>query len=145
MKFFLFIVLICFGTNKLKAQQLSFQYDNAGNQIVREWICVNCPRISSVDTYDQQLLNTDHLKDHKLSAYPNPLTEVLYVKWWNEDDVSLTSIEVYSLNGTRLFYEKFSSQQNQTSISFLNLAAGTYILRALYSNKKLETLKLIKQ
>ncbi len=156
MKRILLISLLGFlAPNRSSAQELSFQYDNAGNQIVREWICVNCPRVNSIAPTTELLARnaenklidkklSDERFSHKLSAYPNPLTEILNVKWSNDDAVYVQSIDVYSLTGVRLFHQKYTDKQAETTISFINYASGSYLLKANYSNSKKEILKLVK-
>jgi hypothetical protein len=87
----------------------------------------------------------DEFASHKLMAYPNPLTEILNVKWWNDDQVYVKNIEVFTLSGVRLFSKTYSDKERETSISFLDFAAGSYLLKASYSNNKQEVVKLIKQ
>lgn len=144
------LILLCMTfvlMNKALSQELHFDYDEAGNQKVRDWICVNCPIQSTLKPKAGQnkLLDYSGIKDHHLMVYPNPLNEVLNVKWENNDDVFVESIEVFSLSGVRLFFKNHLISQKETTISFLNLAAGSYILKANYSNKKQETIKLIKK
>ena len=154
MKILSALIFLLVLTAETRAQELKFEYDNAGNQQVREWICVNCPHINAVAGGQQaaalksdgpQKLHDDGPGSHQLSVYPNPLTETLNVKWNNDDHVFVSAIDIFSLNGVRLFHQKYASEQKETSISFLNFAPGSYLLKASYSNQKQEVVKLIKQ
>ncbi|MFC5282637.1 T9SS type A sorting domain-containing protein [Pedobacter alpinus] len=155
-KIILLSILSFLAINQLSAQELSFQYDNAGNQIVREWICVNCPYVNSTaptnevlsKNSDKTLIDkslSDDLLGHKLSVYPNPVTEILNVKWSDNDAIYVQSIDVFTLTGVRLFHKSFSEKDRETTISFIELAAGSYLLKANYSDNKQEVVKLIKQ
>jgi hypothetical protein len=41
-KAFAVIVLLLANSSASKAQELRFEYDAAGNQIVRQWVGINC-------------------------------------------------------------------------------------------------------
>lgn len=149
------LVLFCFKSS-LFAQELSFEYDNAGNQTIRRWICINCPVIRAVkkdglisaatskDSVTNKVpVNTE--SGRKLTAYPNPVTEVLNVKWSAGDQSYVTSIDVFSMTGVRIYHRNYGPGQGETSISFSGLGPGSYVVRVLYSDNKQEVLKIIKQ
>ena len=85
-------ILFTFCVPESNAQQLSFSYDAAGNQVVRQWICVNCPSgqtaavpSDKLTALDKSLLGpqTDVTSSatRSLKAFPNPVTETLKVEW----------------------------------------------------------------
>ena len=151
-------MFFCFKSG-LFAQELSFEYDAAGNQATRRWICVNCPVIRSIVqateiaattpakevVTEKKTDNTDALPKRKLIAYPNPLTEILNVKWSADDKSYVKSIDVFSITGVRTYHQNYRQGQTETSISFFNLAPGGYVMRVVYSDDKQEAIRLIKQ
>lgn len=136
------------------AQEINFQYDVSGNQIVRQWVCINCltaksAMLASVQIDEQKtgvtdVLTGNTLPERKLMAYPNPLTEILNVKWWADEKVYIKAIEVFSINGIRVYRQNCSAGQTETTISFLNLLPEVYLLKAVYSDEKQEIRKIIK-
>jgi hypothetical protein len=156
MKINLLLIIFTFlSITHISAQELSFEYDNAGNQTVRQWICVNCPRVDSTNpiVQDQNTVqnknfnetNFDELTENKLSVYPNPVTEIVNVKWWNNNQIYVNKIEVFTLSGVLLFSKTYSEKEAQTSISFLEFAAGSYLLKATHTDNKQQVIKLFKQ
>ncbi len=150
------ILFIFFNFCGISAQELSFSYDAAGNQIVRQWICVNCPTGQAAALPSGELIALDKAllgpeadaastATRSLKAYPNPVTENLRVEWSASEGVFIKSLEVFSLNGTRLFNETYRNGHNDASISFLRMIPGVYVLRAIYSDGKKENVKIIKQ
>lgn len=137
----------CYG------QEISFQYDNAGNQTVRQWICINCPPPYTTSnlvnrTDDLRLKNapTENTSLKRgLVAYPNPTIETLNLSWYSDDQEYIKSIAVFSMAGVRLISMNCSELQKETSISFLQYAAGTYLLKATYSTNREEFIKIINQ
>jgi hypothetical protein len=138
---------------KLKAQErLTFTYDAAGNQTQRKWICANCSSSAYRPTEEQvKLLNDSKFADEdkepkrSLEGFPNPVTEILGVKWSSSEDVFVKQIELYSISGVKVYQNKYAPNQHETTISFIDLAPGVYILRATYSDNKKEILKIIKK
>ncbi|MFC5283651.1 hypothetical protein [Pedobacter alpinus] len=49
------------------------------------------------------------------------------------------------MSGIKLISLKCSEKQKEASISFLQYAAGTYLLKATYSSNREEIIKIIKQ
>lgn len=159
---FLLFFIILFCVNTLFGQnQLVFAYDAAGNQQERQLICVNCtqakanktnilnPKIQdSLAQAQMQALKTQDslaLVGRQLSAYPNPLTEVLNVKWYASDKTYISQINVYSILGVRFYHQTFLAQQNQVSISFLSLSSGLYVMQAIYNDGRQENIKVVKE
>lgn len=153
MKKCLSLLFLLFGIVQFtEAQILSFDYDNAGNQIKRQWVCINCPPPyttfnSRVDNGITGLNNDLNSKEtnNGLSVYPNPLKEILNVSWYSNDEEYVKSLEVLTLTGVKLYSFLFKKEQNNASISFFEIAAGTYLLRVNYSTNRQEIIKVIKQ
>lgn len=150
-KIFTFIILfVSISFYSTQAQELVFQYDNAGNQTVRRWVCINCPPPYTTASKAQDLSLTlngviEDSPKRGLSVYPNPLKEQLNIEWWADDKEFIQKLEVFTLNGVRIFFKNHTENERQSSFSFLELAAGTYLLRATYSTNRFEIIQVIKQ
>jgi hypothetical protein len=137
---------------KTHAQELSFDYDAAGNQTTRTWICVNCTTYSAPLFAKQQgvivfqgstPVNTS--EDRKLTAYPNPLVETLNLKWENVK-YPIKSVDVSTINGTRVYSESYNyvEGQMQVSVPFSKQIPGMYLVRVTYSDGKQEVVRVVK-
>jgi hypothetical protein len=76
--------------------------------------------------------------DSPLSAYPNPVTDQLYIR---PVSASGCSWKIYDSTGRILDSGQFSGQES--AIDFGNYAAGYYILVAV-SEERTQTIKIIK-
>ena len=130
------------------AQKISFQYDNAGNQIQRLW-CMYCPaRVSNETPKEISKLKEEDLQkffpEDVISYYPNPVKEELYLKWELINENKVTSIQVYALNGQIVKdISKLESTNNQT-VAFQDYPKGIYVLQLNYTNGDEKTIKIIK-
>lgn len=141
---FLFIGIVGYGqTNKL-----SFDYDASGNQILRSW-CFGCHSKTMETAKEIENLTTEDLQkfspDDVLSYYPNPVKELLYLKWDKINGETVTSIQLYNLNGQLIREFKDLTKSNDFSISFSNLPQNVYSLNLLYTNGEQKSIKIIKE
>ena len=144
--------------SKAQAQELQFDYDGAGNQIQRQFVCVNCttfpvaytslapPQGTTTATTPSNKKTTT--VSRKILAYPNPLTQVLNLKWENSMDYYVSRIEVYSSSGVTIFKQNYTGDielylRNET-IPFDKQVPGFYFVKALYSDGKQDIIKVIK-
>ncbi len=158
---YLLILSLLFCANTIFGQnQLAFTYDEGGNQIERKLVCINCAQANVTHTeildkekqdsllyaqlQDLQKKDMLALTGRQLNAYPNPLTEVLNVKWSSTDQSYIATIDVFALNGVCIYHKNYAYNQTETDISFLNLSAGMYVLRGIYNDGKQENVKVLK-
>lgn len=140
------LLLVSIVTN---AQKLSFDYDNAGNQIQRSW-CTTChSRTSNEVPKEISKLKEEDLQkffpEDVISYYPNPVKEELYLKWELINENKVTSIQVYALNGQIIKdISKLESTNSQTVI-FQDYPKGIYLLQLNYTNGDEKTIKIIKE
>ena len=155
------LLFLLFAVNSFAQQQVVFAYDAAGNQQERQLICVNCTQANAKVTDVIKLINQDSidlaklqalktqdsiaLAGRKITAYPNPLTEVLNVKWYASDNTYVSQINVYSMLGVRVYHQTLRQQQNYVSISFLSLNSGVYEVQAIYNDGRQEIIKVVKK
>lgn len=87
--------------------------------------------------YDPKLLDLPELTvNNDLKIYPNPASEVIYVK---SEDISISSIEIYSTNGKLVL----TSTENYVNVS--SLTSGLYLVKAFLGNGKSVSSKFIKK
>jgi len=147
------ITLILFGMTIFSnaQQKIAFTYDAAGNQIRRELCLSGCDPLAKPEKEIKEieaLVDEDLLKFSKqdrISYYPNPVREELYLKWELTNDTAVSSIEVINMNGQIL--KKMSNLQQLTTqnLAFVEYPSGIYLVVLNYSNGKQETIKIIKQ
>lgn len=134
--FFLTLLISClsFGQTRIK-----FAYDDAGNQISRT-ICINCAsRVSTA------LITENFIQEEKISYYPNPVQEELYVNWKNKDNNLVNSIELFNLNGQLIkTYPDLKSYETAT-INFQSYPEGFYEVVLFFDNGTQQTLKIVKK
>ena len=152
MKKLLLLILFSFAVNSFaqNPDRVIFEYDNAGNQIIRRF-CINCfdSRISSDSIKEfSELKNEDLLKfstTDNFSYYPNPVKEELYIKWELINDVKVSRIDVYTLTGQLV--KSFSNliSENNKTIPFQELPVGTYSILLTYTSGEQKPITIIKK
>jgi hypothetical protein len=148
-------LMLCIAS-KGSAQELEFTYDAAGNQIKREWMCLNCNMLMTASTKTTpvvekiaeapKLTNGNQDNNQKVIAYPNPLTETLNIKWLPLK-THITEIQIYSMTGVNFFSKAYRYEEAEfhESIQFTKMTAGMYVVKVTFSDGKLELIKVVKQ
>jgi hypothetical protein len=148
------VILCCITKAQAQNPELTFDYDEAGNQTTRTWICVNCttPFVSAPFFAKQQGVvvfqgstTVNSSEERKLTAYPNPLVEVLNLKWQNTK-YPIKAVDVSTINGTKVYSQTYPivEEQSQVSIPFGKQIPGLYLVRVTYSDGKQEVVRVIK-
>lgn len=143
----LFLSLL-FTTGATYAQNtLSFEYDEAGNQKIRELTCVNCntPSAGRHAMVNDNEENPDKVLSGKISYYPNPVLEQLHIDWTNDENSYLKKIEVYSMSGQLIVSQENPKDKNNTILEFSNMAQGIYNITFEYSDGQSKTIKVVKK
>jgi hypothetical protein len=144
-------LLLALCTVSNAQQKITFNYDSAGNQIVRNLCISGCNPAgkSASDVKDIEAVTEDDLlkfsKEDVISYYPNPVKEQLYLKWELINDNKVLSITVYGISGQVL--RNFSNTENSDNqiISFEQYPRGVYLVALNYKNGEQKTIKIIKQ
>lgn len=152
MKKLLGLLLFCFGINGMaqNSDRVIFEYDSAGNQIIRRF-CINCSTFRNTNDSIKdfsELKEEDLLKfspTDKISYYPNPVSEELYLKWELINDVKVSRIDVYNINGQLIKSFLNLTNENNKTISFQELSVGTYSVLMTYSNSEQKPITIIKK
>ena len=141
--FFLFFL----GINNYAQNKLSFDYDAAGNQILRQW-CTGCHSRTTQNVKDFSEIEKDDLEkfhpEDEISYYPNPVKEQLYLQWELTNHKKVTQILLYNLNGQLI--KKIEQLENTSNaiFSFSALPQGIYNLILIYNNGEQKNIKIIK-
>lgn len=124
---------------------IRFDYDGAGNRILREYVFGAYPKPGKPQEADtmiiggqNEVLNTAL----QLKVYPNPFHEILFVENLNLQEAEKNSIQVYDISGKLIT----SSSQTETKqgIDLKNVPPGTYYLNYYSNNTLVKTWKLVK-
>ncbi len=135
-KILLLIFFICAAS--LYAQQetppLYLEYDNAGNQVLSDLVCVNCRGAVEKHSLDN------------VTYYPNPVAEQLNLIWENTDQSRvITAINIYNLNGKLLTSKNNLNSQTQLNLNFSDKTSGIYVVEFLSSDGEKKSIKVIKK
>ncbi|WP_415060166.1 T9SS type A sorting domain-containing protein [Flavobacterium sp.] len=142
------LLFFCFIFYKSSAQKIRFEYDFAGNQILRT-LCANCSsRVNenNIKEFDD-LEENDFLKffpEDEISYYPNPVKEDLFLKWNFYDEIFVNEIEIISLNGMSLKKIKNNDEKKSILISFAEFPTGIYFVNLIFKNDDFKSIKIIK-
>ncbi|MCV9928243.1 T9SS type A sorting domain-containing protein [Flavobacterium sp. LS1R49] len=145
----LFISLItCFVCNS--QTNITFNYDSAGNQTLRQLCLSGCTAKPSKDIPKEiEAITEEDLQkfspEDVISYYPNPVREELYLKWELKDGNYVSSIIIYGLNGQTINTYNKTEKLNTQNISFQSYPTGVYIVALIYASGDQKTIKIIKQ
>lgn len=158
-KLLLFGLLGMIGATVLAQPQykIQFSYDSAGNQTLRDRVCVNCETLkAAIDTTAvvNVALQDDILEEisgldkeeatSTIVAYPNPVTDILTIEWLaNENDVK--QVVLFSSINQQLRSDKIRPDQRQLELSFGNYPPGMYIVLVLYADNSKQSFQVIKK
>lgn len=147
-------LLLCLLINaNAQTPELSFNYDEAGNQTTRTWICIGCTTPYAPATLVSKYMpsgtvtppSTNKIADRKLLAFPNPLREQLTLKWDNTS-YYIKAIEVSTIAGASVFNQSYNYTEGVTEITvpFSKQIPGLYFIRVLYSDGKQDLVRVVK-
>ncbi|MDR7209614.1 T9SS type A sorting domain-containing protein [Flavobacterium piscis] len=146
-KIFTFLLFLCCSISQAQ-DRITFSYDNAGNQIQR-LLCINCLTSKMTDAKEIAALEDEDLQkffpEDLISYYPNPVKEELYLKWELIEGNSVSSIQLYDLNGRVLSSFSNLDSKNNQSIAFQSYPTGVYVVVLLYKNGEQKSIKIIKK
>lgn len=154
MRHLILIVIINFNFFCYAQNKIEFRYDAAGNQIKRE-ICIGCRMVSGKEVKDENtvieadmmLVDQDQLvtsNSDRISYYPNPVREELYLSWEANSNKSVTSITLFSLNG-QLLQTFIKLDGGKQTIPFLSYPTGMYLVVFQYSDGEQKSIKILKK
>lgn len=142
------IILLQFYFSANAQQKITFGYDQAGNQILRE-LCLSGCNLSAKFTKDITSLREDDLlkfsPEDVISYYPNPVKEELYLQWQLTNANFVTTVSIYSISGQTLQVYQASERMNSLNMPFQSYPTGVYIVLLSYKDGGEKSIKIIKQ
>ncbi|MFT3751176.1 MAG: T9SS type A sorting domain-containing protein [Agriterribacter sp.] len=136
MKIFYLSFLYLLSTAAISQTKLSFSYDAAGNQVLRNIGAAN--RKMAVNPA------VDTIPGERFIAFPNPVTNKLFIQW-AFDESPLQAITLHTLDGRLLYKQSIISASGQTELPFSGYASGIYILTGIRADGKTDVIKIIRK
>ena len=150
MKYYILLLFLGFSLmSNAQPNKIIFDYDNAGNQTIRE-LCLTCTKANYKTKAPKEItaLQEEDLKkfstEDVISYYPNPVKEELFLKWELVTNKTVTSIQLYDLNGRVLQNYGNLDKSNNLNIPFFNYPTGTYLVIMMYSDGEQKSIKIVK-
>lgn len=150
------MIFVCMISFEMQAQseeyKIKFSYDSAGNQILRDRVCVNCSSakttvskkelIAEIPEEEEKIEEVDDRSI--ITAYPNPVTDLLNVVWVESGNV-VKQVGIYGTDGRVLLTQEINSLSGQLNMDFSMYPSGMYLLLVTYQDSHQETFKVIKK
>lgn len=135
--------------------RISFSYDAAGNQTLRNRVCVNCNRSAKVAdstivaaVEDQKALAEDKIPENprvsEIVAYPNPVTDILTLEW-SDNAKKVAQIVLFSGIGQQLYQKSIHTHQGTVDLNFSTYASGRYVVVVLFTDGSRHNFHVIKK
>ncbi|SHJ56101.1 Por secretion system C-terminal sorting domain-containing protein [Arenibacter nanhaiticus] len=148
--FLLTLVCIAVTLNVFAQQKLKFTYDMAGNQILRDRVCLTCLKAVMpqnldslfVDSIDE--LGLTDILDFEMTAYPNPVTEILFVEWFPNERLKPKEIQVFTVDGRLMNTIPINTVRGEQPVYFNDSPPGLYLLKVLFENGERQTIRIVK-
>jgi len=152
----LVMIFVCLTSFAMQGQseeyKIKFSYDSAGNQILRDRVCVNCSGAKAIDSKKELIAETPEEEEKieaidnrsMITAYPNPVTDLLNVMWV-ESGNAVKQIGIYGADGRVLYTQEVNSLSGQLNMDFGKYPSGLYLLLVTYQDNSQETFKVIKK
>lgn len=124
--------------------KLIISYDLAGNQIQRFYCDEDCyfGRSAETITFEEETVSSHE----NLTIYPNPTKDNVTIRINSDDNSKLiTSIYVYSVNGSLIQKITEKNGINNREINLVHLKTGLYILHIHFNDNTTSTKKIIKE
>lgn len=134
--FVIICFLVCFQGFSQGA--LTFSYDDAGNQIDRSIVFYRMAKP------DKEVFKSFDKSDN-FTYYPNPVNEILILKWENTSEKKINTLNVYSINGNLLKTYQNLNALSSHELQFSEYAQGVYIVSLGYTNGEEKTIKIVKE
>lgn len=147
-------ILFCGTCIYAQEMKLTFNYDSAGNQVLKDMLCINCPQEEpevvveeepEIIAEDNSEIEEEAKIKHKIIAYPNPVMNELHVDWIRNPNKQPIAVELYSLDNKQQQSYKISSTHGVLRLPFHGYSAGVYFLVVTYSNGEQQSFNILKK
>jgi hypothetical protein len=140
-KNYCFSVFMFFVSSWCFSQNAVFNYDAAGNQIIREYVDGD-PAPNNRNAQTEDFVKFHPEDDFKY--YPNPVEDVLQLQWQTINR-SIKQFVLYNIKGQVLQQIDLKPTDQNYSIRLDNYEKGTYLLHILYTDEDIATVKIMKK
>lgn len=130
-----------------QVSQLLFKFDQAGNQIQREYCESNC-HLKKKEAAEEAI-NTEsntpiaRLFDESVIMYPNPTTGILNLKWDSDLRGVVHKIQLFNYQG-RLLRELAVADLQNTQLNLTTYPTGAYLAKFVFTDASIHTRQIIK-
>jgi hypothetical protein len=124
------LIIILTAYIGLHAQEIHYDYDEAGNRIKREYIIL---KTVSAGVALDSIMVEETFEELKIQIYPNPTRGVLKIVINGNVDFDKSAISLYTTTGAILYQKQPAEQSNE--IDLQNESPGMYFLKMLLDGK----------
>lgn len=117
------------------AQSIEFQYDAAGNRILRQIVMDNTLKSSEVKSDILQTIKED-FREGELEILPNPTKGIVEIRHNEQGEFKPVSVKVMAINGAIVFNGKMDSPVLQ--INLTDKPEGSYVMIITNDDKTLQ-------
>ncbi|MCU4187575.1 T9SS type A sorting domain-containing protein [Flavobacterium sp. HXWNR29] len=136
-----FILLI--SLNSFAQDKIIFEYDSAGNQIVRRY-CPTCSESkNSQNNIEDELLK--FFPEDIISYYPNPVRDELFLKWDLINNNYVNEIQMFDINAKLISTISDLKNTDRTTIQFSSLPKNLYLIILVFNNGESKSIKITKE
>ena len=138
---FLFIFLMSIGAQS--QDKIIFEYDSAGNQVVRRY-CPTCSESkNSQNSIEEELLK--FFPEDIISYYPNPVKDELFLKWDLINNNYVNEIQMFDINAKLISTISDLKNTDRTTIQFSSLPKNLYLIILVFNNGESKSIKITKE
>ena len=105
--FYFLLTFLLVSTSSVVAQTASYVYDSAGNCVERSILIGN--KSAALSNQDNYFLE-ETLLESTFKIYPNPTKGILKVDFGFIAEDKTVTIEVYDMNGSRVYYHQLKGE-----------------------------------
>ncbi len=140
-----FIFLLSFTCGELRSQTLTFEYEDGGNQVIRQY-CAACPRSQKTSAQDQKTSTQEFpLRIDQIKIYPNPTKDKANLVWSPELGDMIQKVEYVAYNFTQYREIPFSKRENKVTLDLSGQPIGMYVVIFHLNTGEKLTYKVLKQ
>ncbi len=147
-KILLLFTVFCFASSGYGQQdEISFGYDNAGNQISRQFIVLKTkqPTPQVNEEAVAEIPEDEKSTRNVLNYYPNPVDSELTLDWGQSINARIQAISVYTIDGKLLRQISPNTGMSKFTIPFNSYDRGVFLVAATFEGGHVESFKIIKK
>ena len=117
-------------------------------------MCLNCKSLETKETITDSTAVAETIQDDiqdnllevtsKITAYPNPVTDILQVAW-TPTEKKVDQIMVFAFDNRQLYHRQVDHNLTSLDLDFSDYPSGSYIVLVLYNNDTKQSFKVIKK